>query len=268
MPGTMLKLAPLRAQPIAPLLARTKRWLALALIATSSSFTVRSALAQATPQQDSSALARAIAQAYGIDGWDQIEQIDFTFNVKSSNGTVSRQWTWRPHDDQVTLRRPDAEPITYHRRDLNFGKDIPQETPQEVIQADRQFINDSYWLLFPFQIAWSNPTLTDAGEAPLPIGQGVARKVIVQYPAQGGYTPGDAYDLYLDANHHIQQWVFRRGGGEKGSPITWQGLAQLGPILLHLEHAGPDGSVRLWFSNVQARLRDSDTPVTPQPVEP
>ncbi|MEM6855538.1 MAG: hypothetical protein AAF593_14120 [Planctomycetota bacterium] len=133
-----------------------------------------------------------------------------------------------------------------------------------------QFINDSYWLLFPFQLVWSDPTVTDAGMQPLPLGGGEGQKLICQWPAEGGYTPGDAYDLYLGEDGLIQQWVFRRGGQENGRAHTWEDHQQLGPIIVSLDHHGPppgnEGSgFRLWFTDVKATLTDG-TVVEPQPI--
>lgn len=204
--------------------------------------------------------ARTIAQAYGIDGWDRVEEIHFTFNVDTGDRQISRQWSWQPKEGRVTLHRPGAEPITYDRDELS------PDTPEAVVAADRQFINDHYWLLFPFQPVWSNPATTYEGTAALPIGEGEAHKVTVQFPSEGGYTPGDAYDLYVTDDGMIRQWVFRRGGQPEGSPITWEGNAKLGPIRVSTEHRTAQGHRRLWFDNLSVRLTGEETPATTQPL--
>lgn len=246
--------------------------------------------------------AERVADAYRIDGWDRIERLDFTFNVQSPgrDEPTVRQWSWHPRTDEVT--RHDIEPdrvtssiaeavrmvegafiegfenegevqdLETQVRELRYRRDaideISDEALREVLrEIDHQFINDSYWLLFPFQIVWSNPTVTHEGEQPLPMGEGTAPKVTAQFPDEGGYTPGDAYDLYLDENHRVQQWVFRRGGRSDGRPATWEDHRQLGPIIVSLGHRGPDDEFRLWFTDVRAELTDAEDEVTPVPME-
>ncbi|MEO1237883.1 MAG: hypothetical protein AAFX76_13950, partial [Planctomycetota bacterium] len=87
-----------------------------------------------------------------------------------------------------------------------------------------------------------------------------------QWPAVGGYTPGDAYDLYLGDEGLIKQWVFRRGGGPDGNAYTWDDHRRLGPIAICLDfHGDEDSGFRLWFTDVRATLVDG-TVVTPQPM--
>ena len=217
----------------------------------------------AAPPGEANEIAMKIAKAYGFDGWDQINRLDFTFNVKAGDSTTARHWTWWPKQNKVRQRFPesDKDPITYHRNELDTASDA-------VIAADKKFINDHYWLLFPFQPVWSNPKVSHGDSPALPIGDGKAAKsqVIVQYPDEGGYTPGDAYWLYLDNNNRLVQWQYLPGGDEdKAVAHTWDKHRKLGPIIVSLEHKGADGNFRLFFTKVKAKLENGDT-VTPQPM--
>ena len=234
------------------------------------------ALAEESATNNAASPAQTVAQAYNIDGWEQIERIDFTFNVQSPgrDEPVVRQWSWWPKQGKVRLNR-EGGPVELL---LVRGSTMLREGQllgEEGVRVHRHFINDSYWFLFPFQIVWSNPTVRSAGKAPfdLPIGDGKARKLIVQYPDEGGYTPGDAYDLYLDPQTQlIQQWVFRRGGKAEGSAMTWQKHRQLGPIIVSTDHWGAPNEqgerFHLWFTDVRADVAGQDEPATPQPLEP
>lgn len=190
-----------------------------------------------------------IANAYGFAHWNEVEEIKYTFNVKTPDRETARAWTWRPKDDTVTLEIQGEPTITYKRSELD------ENTSEAIITADKRFINDSYWLLFPYQLVWSNPAITDAGEAPLPIGEGTGRKLIVQYPDEGGYTPGDAYDIYLGKDALVTHWVFRKGGGEKGNPMTWEANQTLGPITVCTDHTNADKTFRLWFDGLSVKTR-------------
>jgi hypothetical protein len=209
--------------------------------------------------------AHAVAVAYGINAWDQVETLRFTFNVERAQGNKSsRSWSWNTQTGEVTITGIDGrttDAVTF------ITGQLPANAPEHVRTLDAQFINDSYWFLFPFQLVWSNPTVTMDEEArQTPIGGGLALKVTAQWPDEGGYTPGDAYDLYLNEQGLIDQWVFRKGGAATGSPATWENHAQIGPIIVSLEHRGPDGSdFRLFFTDVQATLNDGST-VEPLPI--
>jgi hypothetical protein len=164
--------------------------------------------AYAAPAGEAKDAVMKVAKAYGIEQWDQIERLDFTFKVKLPNKdeTVSRQWTWWPKQSKVTLHREGQDNVTYSRDEI--GEDVAKELPQ----TDKHFINDHYWLLFPFQPVWSNPKVTDEGKAKLPIEEGQAQKLAVRYPSEGGYTPGDGYNLYVNQQGLLQQWQYLPGG--------------------------------------------------------
>ncbi len=209
--------------------------------------------------------ALRIANAYGFAGWEQVSRIEFTFNVKvpGREEPVVRRWSWSPKAGEVTRHVEGGEVIELllvpGTSNLRVGFDLNEA----AIDAHKAFINDHYWLLFPFQLVWSNPTITEHGERPLPMGDGVAQKVTVQYGDAGGYTPGDAYDLYLGPDDRIVQWVYRRGGvsAEEGRPATWEGNTAFGPLTIATEHRGPElpgGGFRLWFSDVRVQVEDAE----------
>lgn len=203
--------------------------------------------------------ALRIAVAYGFHQWKHIAQLDFTFNVQTPSRSTSRHWTWWPRENRATRQIKGQTPVSFPLAPGSIMLPQDAELTDEQVSAHAQFVNDSYWFLFPFQIVWSDPQVTDHGQAPLPIGgqsSANARKVTVQYPADGGYTPGDAYDLYLDDDHRIIQWVFRRGGGEKGSPASWENVVALGPLVVSLDRFGPNRTFHLSFTDVSAVVAD------------
>ena len=192
-----------------------------------------------------------IADAYGYQYFGQIEQIQYTFNVKKGDEQVSRFWIWEPKLDKVTFNAMNyKETITYFRGDLEA------DVANKFKKIDAWFINDYYWLLFPLLVARDTQVkVEDIGRQKLPMGDGKAGCVVVTFPAYGGYTPGDIYELYLDDNFRLTQWVYRRGGSEKPTRITtWEDYRQAGPLTVALNHRGEDDNFRVWFTNVGVKM--------------
>ncbi len=192
-----------------------------------------------------SSTVQAIADAYGIQAWPSVQRVTFTFNAQLPNKTVTRHWVWEPQTNQVTLTDAEDKTTTYQRAGT--------PTDETLAAIDQQFINDSYWLLFPFHLVWdSGTTITEkAGPLPLPVGEGEAAKSLtIQYATEGGYTPGDAYDLYLDEKNEVQAWTFRKGGSDEVTmATTWSKPEKFGPIRIATDHRGTD-DVRIFFTEV------------------
>ena len=89
--------------------------------------------------------------------------------------------------------------------------------------------------------------------------EGSATRLIVTYPPTGGYTPGDVYELFVDKDHKVTHWIYRRGGSPKPTRITtWEDNKQLGPLTVSMNHTGSDGKFRLYFTDVAVKLTGSD----------
>ena len=211
--------------------------------------------------------AELIAKAHGVDSFGDIEAIRYTWNAEFPGTNISRAWIWEPKKNQVSYegKDKDGKPVkaTYVRSELN-GQ--PANVKDEI---DPAFVNDNYWLLFPLHTYWDkSPTVTDQGAKPLPIGNGSAELVSVKYPSEGGYTPGDTWDLYVDKENRVQQMVYHRGGPRKPSlvSVTWDGYKKAGPLFISTAHNGTaDGNqVRIFFTDVAVRLTGSDNWVDAQ----
>ena len=140
-------------------------------------------------------ILKQIAETYGIDSWDKIEAIRYTWNGEVTGlFKASRTWTWEPKTNKVTFEGVDKdgkpEKVTYLRSELS-------SQPDAVKKVDSGFINDNYWALFPFHAYWdTSATVTEQSMQKLPIGTGSADLVSVKYPSEaGGYTPGDTWNL-------------------------------------------------------------------------
>lgn len=209
-------------------------------------------------------VAMRVAKSYGVNSFDQIAKMKFTFHAAYNGKETARSWVWDTKADQVTLEAVKGqEPFTYRRAMAKMG------VVDKIHKTDAQFINDQYWLLFPLHLAWDSMTTTHATKNQMmPLGGGVATQVTVNYPSSGGYTPGDAYDLYVDSQNRVVQWVYRKANSETPTrTASWKGNAQVGPLMLSLDRPGGDAGFRVWFSNVAVMLMGSDTWIPPKPMK-
>jgi len=207
-------------------------------------------------------IAEQTAKEFGIDSFGQIEAIRYTFNLDLGTIKISRTWTWEPKVGRVTYEGKDKSgkpvKVTYLRSELN------NQSAEVKDNIEPNFVNDQYWLVFPFHVIWdSSPEVTDKGMQKLPIGKGSADQLVVKYPSEGGYTPGDAWELFIGTDNRVREFVYRRGGTVKPSLVitTWTDYKKAGPLLVAMDHPGTaDGKpVRVFFSNVSAKLTGSDT---------
>jgi hypothetical protein len=209
-------------------------------------------------------IAEQVAKTYGLDSWGQIEAIRYTFNldIPAIKLKLSRTWTWEPKADRVTYEGKDKAgnpvKVTYVRSQVSTQ---PDNVKNEI---DPGFVNDQYWLVFPFHVIWdTGANVEDKGKQKLPVGKGSAdHDVVVKY-ASGGYTPGDTWELFVGADNRVQQFVFHHGGTAKPSVVvaTWAGYKKAGPLLFSTDHHGTaDGTpMTLTFSDVAVKVTGSDT---------
>jgi hypothetical protein len=234
----------------------------IGLLATS----MLSTLPEASQAQQSPTSAEQIAKAYGLDSFGQIEAIRYTWNAEFPGGKVSRTWEWSPKTDNVSYEGKDKEgkPVkaTYQRSKLDSQSDAIKK------DIDPAFANDQYWLLLPFHVAWDGATVTDDGQQKLPLGDGSAQRVVAKYPSDGGYQPGDTWELYIGADKRIQEMVYRRGAANPPHLVmaTYADYKKVGPLLFSTDHRGTvDGKpLHLFLTDISVKLTGSDNWINAQ----
>jgi hypothetical protein len=223
-------------------------------------------LAATTKAQTRPPILEQVAKAYGLDSWDNITAIRYTWHAQFPGVDVSRTWTWEPKTNKVSYegKDKDGKPVTaiYLRSQLSSQ---PENVQKNI---DPAFNNDNYWLLFPLHAYWdTSATVTDEGTKKLPIGAGSATLVPVKYGG-GGYTPGDTWDLYIGKDNRVVQFVYHRGGPVKPSVViaTWTGYKKAGGLDISTEHRGTaDGKpLHLWITDVAVKVTGSDAWVNAQ----
>lgn len=182
-----------------------------------------------------------VAHANGMEHWENVSEIRFTFNVDRDTIHFERDWIWSPKTGQVSMTH-NGEVTTYNREAVD----------ERSLNADKAFVNDTYWLLAPFKLIWDEGYTRDSiykDEAP--ISKDSLYKLTIHYTGDGGYTPGDAYDFFIDNDHMIREWVYREDNSQSNCFITtWEDYVEEKGIKLSTLHQDESGGFRLYFSDV------------------
>lgn len=194
-------------------------------------------------QATSSKLNEKVANAYGFSNFSKIKSIAFTFNIKKDSFNLSRSWKWFPKSQEVYFK--DENDSLHYQRDT-----ITSATMKAI---DQKFINDKYWLLFPFQLVWDDGcTMTTQYGQHTPISGDTATRLTVAYSDSVGYTPHDSYDLFLDSLHQIKEWNYRHNSVDTPTmSTTWGDVKDFKGIKIATTHYNKDSTFKLWFSGIQ-----------------
>lgn len=188
--------------------------------------------------------AEKIAQAHGYQNWKNTTEIKFTFNVDRGESHFERSWTWNPKTDDVQMIS-EQDTIRYNRTSVDSLS----------LNADKGFINDKYWLFVPFQLVWDQGiTLSESVKEVAPISKTELNKISITYGNEGGYTPGDAYDIFFDNDYLIREWVFRQGNSvEPSMTTTFENYEDFKGVKIAKDHKMADGNFNLYFSDINIK---------------
>jgi hypothetical protein len=179
-------------------------------------------------------LAQEVAQQAGIDNWNEVQSLEFSFNV-SKNGMTQppRVWKWNPKTDDVVLESK-GEIISYNRN---------KALDSLAASADRAFINDVYWLLPAYKLVWDKGTqITYPSE----------NLIQLEYTGDGGYTPGDRYDLQLNEDQDIISWSYYPQGSEQPALNTsFENYKDYNGLRIAQDHKATDSDLNIFFTNIK-----------------
>lgn len=183
-----------------------------------------------------------IAAANGFANWKKVNKINFTFNVDRDSSHFERSWSWAPKsNDVVFTTREDT--ISYNRKAIDTV----------LAKTDAGFINDKFWLLAPYQLAWdiNNYTYEHQASVIAPMSKNEMQKLSIVYGNEGGYTPGDAYDFYFGDDFIIKEWAFRKGNQEEPNMVTtWEDYKDIKGLNIAAMHKRNDADFKLFFTGV------------------
>lgn len=186
--------------------------------------------------------AEKIANANGFENWKKVSELQFTFNVDRDTTHFERSWTWHPKTDEVMMVLG-KDTIVYNRKSVDSTS----------MNADKAFINDKYWLLAPFQLVWdTSASISDTSVVEAPISKTQLNKITITYSDDGGYTPGDAYDLFYDDDFMLKEWIYRKGNSKEPSMMTtWENYEDFNGIKIAKTHKRPNEDWTLHFTNIK-----------------
>ncbi|MGS2725105.1 hypothetical protein ACU8DI_00745 [Psychroserpens sp. BH13MA-6] len=201
------------------------------------------ATAATTPEDNLNlSAAEKIAKAHGLEYWKDVSKIEFTFQVdRDTIRGNGRSWTWFPKQDSVMMQAGEQD-VKFHRKKLDS---VP-------LNADKAFVNDKFWLLIPFQLVWDeDKTISEPSKDVAPISKQSLNKITLTYGEKGGYTPGDAYDIYFDDDYMIREWVFRQGNSKTPTmTTTFENYQTYNGLKLAMDHKKQNGNWNLRFSDI------------------
>jgi hypothetical protein len=192
-------------------------------------------------------IAQKIANAHGFEHWNNVKTIEFTFGGKMEEPNSGRAWVWNPKTSDIKLNS-DGKTVEYNRNNMDSTS----------LKADRAFINDKFWTFIPFQLIWDDGiTISEPIKSVAPISNENLNKITLLYSDVGGYTPGDAYDLYFDENYIIKEWQFRRDNSEEASiSNTFESYIDLNGIKIAQEHKKAEGDWNILIRNLKIELEE------------
>lgn len=195
-------------------------------------------------------IVEKIAQANGMDNWKSVEELKFTFNVdREGNPHFERSWIWKPKTNNVTALSAE-DTLTYNRNDTDMDS--------TAYKTNGNFVNDKFWLMAPINIMWdeNNITTEHSKDVEAPISKKQMQKLTVTYGNEGGYTPGDAYDLFFGDDFIVQEWVYRKGNqAEPSTTTTWEDYTEKGGLKIAEMHKNEEGNFKLYFTGVEVTTK-------------
>ncbi len=189
-------------------------------------------------------IARQIAEANGIQNWNAVSEIAFTFNVDRNGNHFHRSWIWNPKTQDVQLISP-KNTVNYNRSSMD----------SLTMKTDAAFINDKYWMLTPFQLIWDKGMeFSEKENMVAPISKDTLNQLTIVYPNQGGYTPGDAYDFFYDEDFKIKEWIYRKeNSSEPSMTTTWEDYKNFEGIDIATMHRNNTGNFKLYFTDISIK---------------
>lgn len=197
-------------------------------------------------------LTDRIMKAHGIDAWNRVDRIKFTFIPARDTAELAEvHHDWDRVAGEDTVRLGDlGEPVT-----VNVGAFDSESATEDEKRAFQRWTNDGFWLLAVFKLRDAGGTRSVLERTEI---NGVEYDAL-QVTYEGvGLTPGDSYVYYADEAGVVRYWDYRPAGTERSVRWSWEDYQNVGGVMLALDHK-PQGSSgqapRILIDNVEVEVR-------------
>ena len=190
-----------------------------------------------TPEERAIEIAQAVEQEAGLEALQNTRGVRFLFA-----GFRLHHWDRFTGDHRVDARSQDGTIFVIIHNVNNPGEGVAfrngeptsgEELATLLQTAYGAWINDTYWLLFPFKLRDPGVNLTYDGEETLK--DQVYDKLHLTFESVG-LTPGDAYWAYVNQRtHRVDRWAYHLESFEEDQPPTawdWSGYERHNGVLL------------------------------------
>jgi hypothetical protein len=188
-------------------------------------------------------LADSVMSAMGgQENWEKTRFISWSFSGR-------RNLVWDKQEGRVRIEVPEESLI--YLLNLGNGQGKVKMNGREVTHADSlkrmlqqarsTWINDSYWLVMPFELKDSGVTLSYLGEDTLATG-GKCNVMDLSFTRKDK-QPESRYRVYVDlADNLVKQWSYFKTADQDSATFTrpWDNYKKYGNILLSADRS--DGS--------------------------
>ena len=192
------------------------------------------------PTDPATNLANSIIHASGGNNWPKVDRVQFTFNVEQDGKTVVS----RKHDWDV-VKGTDTVTVGDKTTSVNVNSAPPADNADQM-NAYKNWVNDSYWLLAPLKLRDPGVMLTHKGQQEI---DGKKYDALHARFNNVGITTGDQYNFYVDPQTHmIRRWDYMPTPDRTVSG-TWDDYQDFSGLKLSTNHTF--GPRRIYFTDVK-----------------
>ncbi len=213
------------------------------------------------------------------DGWERTRYVHFDWMIdRGDDPPLRRSHRWNVHEGDYRVEAPvgenqmialfDVDAPTEGERIWLDGQRVEDEARSDSLanRAYSMFINDSYWLLFPFK--WTDPGVTTRY---LPTREvwGKEYEAVELTFDDVGLTPQNRYIALIDPETRMMElWQHFTEASDTVPRFTnrWADWEDYGPILLSSRRETEDGESTIYFENLGAATEVPDGAFAP-PME-